>query len=168
MGTTHVSGPLHIVGPDLPDRTAFGVSQAVRPFGGATIVDGVATTLLTFTIPNVAASFMITVEVRVGLTTTGHKYDSTRTINQSFVFTRTPGKAAVAGAATAVETQIATVSSGTTFTATLATAAVVGAATATNTIALQITATGGGSDTFDADVFYDLNIASPVEGVTIA
>ncbi len=170
MSTTHLSGPLNLNSDanTQSDRLPFGTNVHNRSFGGSTIVDGVATTLLTITIPNVECSLLLKILARVGLTTSGHKYDSSRLIEQAFVITRRAGKAVVGQAATASATQIATVSGGTTFTATLALGSPSGGATATNTITLQITATGGGTDTFDCDLFYDLNLSEITSGVTVA
>lgn len=137
-----------------------------------------AKTILTITIPNAAQSFTCSLTMRVGITTAGHLYDSTRIATFVLIVTRVPGALAVATLVTISNAggNIATSSGGQTITFTLAAAAITGANTATQTLVLNITATGSVTGTADCQVFFsginatgtpaNLNLAAPT-GVTV-
>lgn len=134
--------------------------------GKTAIVDATATSIITITVTNVNASFVMRVINISATTAASHIYDSTRVVEYFVVGTRVAGANLVCGISAAVGAQIATVSGGRTLTSTLALSSVTGAVGATNTIDIQVTNTSSVAGTSACDLVYEFIALSA--GVTAA
>jgi hypothetical protein len=167
-----LSAPLP-AGNTYQNSTGLGAAQS-RQSGTRTttgIVSDGATVknVMNVSIPNIAQSFVISLTLRVGITTTGHIYDSTRIATFTLAVTRVPGALSVATLVQVSNATIATSSGGQTFTFTLAAGAVTGANTATQTLPLNITVTGSVTGTADCEIFFTaLNGAGTAANVNLA
>jgi hypothetical protein len=174
-------GPAYLGGNTFQNSTNLGAAgtsqQGVRTTTGVVSDGATAKTVLNVVVPNIANSFTALLLLRVGITTTGHIYDSTRAGLFLLAVTRVPGAATVATLTSVSNATIATSAAGQTVTYTLATAAVTGANTATQTLPIQITATGSVTGTADCEVVVlgangagtaaNVNLAAPT-GVTVS
>lgn len=134
----------------------------------AIISDGAtAKTILTILIPNAAQSCVMLLTLRIGITTTGHIYDSTRAGLFLLAITRVPGAATVATLTSLSNATIATSAAGQTATYALSLPAVSGAVGATQTLLVQATVTGSVAGTADCQVDVTTLNASAT-GITVS
>lgn len=138
-------------------------------FDGVTktaITDATATSVVTISVTNVNASFVLRVLNRSSTSAAAHIYDSTRVVEYLVTGTRVAGANLVGGISAAIGAQIASVSAGRTLTSTLALSAVTGGVTAINTIDIQVTNTSSVVGVSDCTLIYELYTVGA--GVTIA
>ncbi len=148
--------------------TPGAAGQAITTINRKTaIASGAATSIFTVSCPNAEHAAVVELILMASAKkTSGGTYESTRVAVGYVVFDRTTGAALVGTAAALTNTALAT--SGTdTLTLAYSLAAVAGAVGAINTIDIQVTITGSGTDTGDLVALATI-INQAASGMTIA
>lgn len=131
------------------------------------IVDTVATSVVTFTVPNGNHTFAAMITILASLDGTDSD-ESARVATGTLVGARTVGVNLVAAVSAIAQAQIATVAAGATLTLAYGVSAVAGAVGASNTVDLQVILTKtGGANTHKCIVLVEL-INTETTGVTMA